>query len=582
MYYLTFIFLFIIYLLHERNKNKRLELVAMVPLFLLVMFRFGFGADYLAYEKIYYGIKPENFISLVYYYRNIELGFKLIMWPFRVIGINYQYFLTTINGITLILIYKWLKDNSENVVLSIISLYAMFYFVWVFSALRQGLVISISLYLLFNKNKNLKLSKKIVLITLLTMIHRSALILFLFIGLDKISWTKKRHFILLLISIFISFLPVSNFLNLIDFLPSVNKILSKYITDSSTILDIPGLVRLTFFFVFLFLYDDINKKNRVYVDRFLFGIATYFVFKFSELTAARLTIYTFFNLIILIPILSRHQFTKYKIEKTLKTMSIFVFLILFFNKEINSMRNQAAYLGDEKYVPFVSVFNKDYGKFGSKEAYDLKFEEFITDYKEMYLDNRIIKTSEYSSDDDYIVVEHKKNAYRIINQNGRWLEKRIFYGKIDFFEGIISRTRFEKNHYFGYLDLEDISGKDRSQAELEEILLKKYEYDALNTIHEKSIKGTLEYVPDRFLHLYPDKTNIKEIKINQVEDYYILRVSYYNRRTFIYLDANFDPMFDIVFVNAKPFGKNEMAIVDTSHGEVVIHKDGKIIWWTDN
>ncbi|NLW15979.1 MAG: hypothetical protein GX038_06970, partial [Erysipelothrix sp.] len=53
MFYLAFFVIYLIYLFNNRLPNKLGFAIQMIPMLLIIVFRFGYGADYFSYALTY-------------------------------------------------------------------------------------------------------------------------------------------------------------------------------------------------------------------------------------------------------------------------------------------------------------------------------------------------------------------------------------------------------------------------------------------------------------------------------------------------------------------------------------------------
>ena len=188
-YLILFFFLIAIsFRVNEKNNDRLSKLVALV-LGAFLALRFGQGTDWPAYCYIYLS-SPEGFNFNSSYFGNgihSDIGWKVLNTVFHSIGISYIHFSVIISVIEIYYLYKFIRKYSDNGVLSFLLLYPSVYFIYMFSTLRQGLVIAIFLGQGLHLLQEDKYAKYIILSSLLVTIHSSALAFFLLLVIKKQS-----------------------------------------------------------------------------------------------------------------------------------------------------------------------------------------------------------------------------------------------------------------------------------------------------------------------------------------------------------------------------------------------------------
>lgn len=116
----------------------------------MLVLRFGQGTDYFAYQGIYeqiasIGSWKEIFSSTVH----SEWGWKLLCWVSARISLSFVDFVACLSIFESILLYKFVSRYCPYKVFALLLIYPTFYLTYLFSGLRQGLVICIFLVWLF-------------------------------------------------------------------------------------------------------------------------------------------------------------------------------------------------------------------------------------------------------------------------------------------------------------------------------------------------------------------------------------------------------------------------------------------------
>ena len=417
--------------------------IVFIMILITTLFRFGVGTDYFSYYYIYNAFTPNSFIDFIQLNSNIDLGYKLLILIFRLFKIPYIIFAAILSAVSIGFIYKWIDDTSTNKLLSLLLFYSMFTFVWIFSAQRQGLVLAISLYYLYNGKFELTGKQEIILILVLSTIHLSALILLLFFFLRRFQWNKKYLLLLFIGSIIFSYIPMHTLMESIPIIPDKFK---GYIEAPSSILEFSNIVRILFFAFIWIHYDKINDSHlkEKFLTSVLLGLSLYFMSRFSGIGSARLTIYTFSLVSIVFPMILEsyeESITMYRVGM----LTLVVFSFAYFQKDINSYKIQAKYTGSEMLLRYNSVFNRNYDKYGTIYAHIVNDQSHCSTFKndaEKYISQ--ISEAKYIEGDKFIVVyDSSVEAYAVINQRGEIVIEPTFKVEPVIFSNTLSQGKNE-------------------------------------------------------------------------------------------------------------------------------------------
>lgn len=365
MYYITFI---IGMVLSVVNVNKRKALILFTIIISVLSFlRYGVGPDYFSYNYLYERLNNSLFMEIRYGIDNQELMFRLIGALIKKIGFSYQQYIIIIAAINIIYIYKICKKYSRFPTLSLFLYYCFYYFVWTFSGLRQGLTLPIGVYYLLECIENNQ-TKKIVLISLLlTLLHSSAIILIPLYFISRLNFNRKKLIVLSLISIMINLIPLEDIISKLIWIPQINRIL-HYLNGSTTIFDFKSFARLIFLLIGLVYYNSYSNlkgisKNIIVI--YIISIIMYFSLKFSELTAARISIYGMFLNILILP--NIYYMYKDKFNKFIYILCLFILCSMYFNKELNAIRVQFTPNNSySSFVQYTNIYNKDNYHFNNR------------------------------------------------------------------------------------------------------------------------------------------------------------------------------------------------------------------------
>lgn len=365
MYYIIFIIGIILSIINDKKNDKKnisLKLFALI-LAVLAFLRYGVGADYFAYNFLYTRLSGSLVAEFKYGLDNQEVLFRLIGSIFKGIGFSYQHYIVVIATLNLYYISKICKRYSKNPTLSLLTYFCFYYFVWTFSGLRQGLTLSIGIYYLLECLESNKTLKLIIISAILFFIHKSALTLIPLYFISKINFTKNKLISLTFLGIILSFFPIMNILMRFNWIPIIQRIV-VYINPNNSLLSIfefKSVARLIFLAIGLFYYeiyssqDEISKKI---INIYILSLISYFVFKSSELIAARISLYGFLLNILILP--NIYYLYKNKIHKFIYLTCFGFLLILYFNKELHTMERQSELTNPNKVIiPYTNIYNKN-------------------------------------------------------------------------------------------------------------------------------------------------------------------------------------------------------------------------------
>lgn len=354
MYYLIFLIGIILILIPR--YSKQLSIIYFLILLLIAVFRYGVGNDFFAYEYLYNVYNKTIIYEISNSKAREEILFRIISTVFNNMDLSYIVYLSFYSIISLYCIYKICIKYSTHPLLSMLTFYSFFYFVWIFSGIRQGLVISLGVLLLlycFEKKKNFLF---VVLISILCLIHTSAVVLIVLYFLSQINWQKSHLIYIFIFSIIISIIPI----NFIRILPIFTDRISSYKTNESIInFDFQSIIRIMLVTIIFLYFSKIQKINDIHhfiLKFYILGICLYFLLKDIELIAARLSIYSRILEIILVPAILYITNKKYI---WIVLLSIIIILALYFNKELISMGGNVIYNSSDWYVPYTNIFNKN-------------------------------------------------------------------------------------------------------------------------------------------------------------------------------------------------------------------------------
>lgn len=366
MLYLTlFIGLAGAFYLQDKMKAAKLYTIFLT---ILAAFRYGIGADYFAYEFLYKQLKPFVIPEILFGTEKQEVGFRALGSFIKTFGLSYQSYVAILAAITLYYIYRICVRYSKNPMLSMVIYYAFFYFVWVYSGLRQGLAMSVGAFYLLEALRDDTIEKRkefykasILLLT----IHTSSIIFMVFYVLVRfIPWNRKWMMLAIASSILFAFIPLGNLVEMLsEKIPFLLR-LSYYLDDAFTLKElfsIQVLARMGLLSIVLYYYNEltlVSPMMKKIADVYLLSFVFYFLLQFSELTAARIAVY---GRLMEIIIFARIVYLRRpKLEGAVFLLGLLLLTSFYFVKEVETMKEQSGLIIlDKEWVPYISVFTKN-------------------------------------------------------------------------------------------------------------------------------------------------------------------------------------------------------------------------------
>lgn len=366
MYFLVFL---TGYIFQWFNK-KILFWIFAVILSLMAFMRYGIGLDYFGYQFLYERLQPSVLDEMKYGLDHQEIGFRAIGAFLKSIGFSYQQYLIFFAAITIFYVVKICKNYSKNPTLSLLIFFCFYYLTWTFTGVRQGVVLAIGIYYLLKCIENNKTWRYILIVLLLSLIHSSAFMLLVLYFASKINFNKKTLLMLTGTSILLSVIPTGLIISKMTWLPFYWRVYPYLNMEFSlNFLDFQGLGRLAFLFIAFYCYDEYVKQNEIskkILNIYVISLLMYFILQFSELSAARLSIYgQYLDMIILANLL---YLFKQPINRLIYIYAIFTICFMYLFKGGVELERGFNEIGSESILtPYVHILNK--GKFTFSSDY---------------------------------------------------------------------------------------------------------------------------------------------------------------------------------------------------------------------
>lgn len=344
-------------------NNKFFYVFALILMGMLCL-RYGQGTDYHEYEIQYLNINSESNIWVNSLYHG-ELGWFVLVMIFKRLGFSFFEMIGVLSFVMMYSTIRAIKRYSPYRILSLILLYPTFYLTYYYSAIRQGLVLSIFLGFGIQWLIEKKYFKYFVLVALLSMIHTSAIVLLiipfaLIIKDDKIS----KYIIVALLC-----MAIAGYTGFLNSIVSRFGFYKGYFTVSISYLAI--LLRIIFFYIVDKMYkatrDDTNDEKQVedvlyYI--YAVGFVMYLMFAFSGTLSQRMTMPMKGVEIILIPMLA---FKSFQCQENCLFSIPLLMLIVILALDVEFIKNINSYIEQGNYYDWINVFNYPYVSVFNKE-----------------------------------------------------------------------------------------------------------------------------------------------------------------------------------------------------------------------
>lgn len=366
MFYIL-VFLGLCYLSYCEYKGKYYKYfnfnITFCFITLIAVFRYGQGTDYFGYMYNYY-MTPhiDKFLTVFGLDVHGEIGFTFMYSIFRTFRLSFEFFAGTIALISMLLIYRFIKKYSKMPITSLTLFYVLYYLVYVFSGMRQGLAIAIFVGLGLDLYNRGKLKHFILLVLITATIHSSMLITLLIIPLNKYKVSYKLY--VAVIGVMFLFIITKLDLTIIQLLPGFisNKILGYWGEMPISFLALAN--KTTFLFLILFFSSGIeeDKTTTLFKKLYILGFVLYILTIKSMTISSRISLYFKIFEIVLIPNIIIELSKNSKKFKALQLwgISMAITLVLLI-KTLNAFTGEGKYFETVNFVryPYPTVFNKE-------------------------------------------------------------------------------------------------------------------------------------------------------------------------------------------------------------------------------
>lgn len=363
------VFLILAYLSYCEFKGKKYKylslevLVCFLTLFAVI--RYGQGTDYFAYVSIYNDTptltRVANLSGIFTFNAEVESGFLFLSAIFRTLNLGFPVFAGFIAIITMFLIYKFIKNNSELPITALTIFYVFYYLVYVLSGIRQGLAIGIFVGIAIDLYKRKEYKKFILVVLLASTIHVTVLVTLVILFLDKFGDSYKFYIGISILTILMLYFKVD--VALINILPGfLSDKLAMYIADGNiSIMAFANRFTVLLIILFYSSYEKDNKDIALFKKFYIFSFVLYLLTIKSMTISTRITLYFKVFEVILIPNIIGSLIRSFKKAKAIQLFSIsmlIVFVLLI--KNLNAFLDEGDYYKHVNVItyPYITLFNQ--------------------------------------------------------------------------------------------------------------------------------------------------------------------------------------------------------------------------------
>lgn len=340
--------------------------VLLLIMTVMLCLRYGQGTDYFAYKYIYE--KVPNTFDINFILSNDfhgEIGYYFIQELFRIVNAPFIVFCGSLSFVSMVLIHKGIKELSKYKTLSLFLLMPTYYFTYLYSGIREGFVLAITIGIIIPAYIKGNTKKYIIALVVSTLFHLSAIVLFIPLIL-RAKGKRITDYSAWLIVFSVAFaVVVSVLLQFLHFQ-------SRYVAFSPSYLAI--IIRCVFFFLISKAYTKkcLLGENEMIddklVDFYFIGFIVYLCLCPMALISARVTAYFKIAEILLFPRLVSRTIKKKTASVTSRRIVVHLFVIIVIVislvegfKNLGSYADQGHYnenIGFYNY-PYISIFGID-------------------------------------------------------------------------------------------------------------------------------------------------------------------------------------------------------------------------------
>lgn len=330
-------------------KNDVLNILVFILLTLFACLRYGQGTDYFGY-KFLFNQAGKLFEDIVLSFSDLALlhgewGWLYVYHFFNRFNISFEFLVICISLYEMFMLRSFInKYGARYKILSWLLVFPTIYLTYIFSALRQGVVLVTFLGIMLEYLVQKRYVLYYLLCALCMLIHTAAVILVIVPVMVRFKTGKLELFVV------ISFLLGFIIRPLLQLMPY---------SDSTSYSLIAICERVFWIMIVYYLYHNNNNHSEnttLFYKIYLMSICIHFLLMSSDLVASRFSILLRSVEVVLIPLLLLNL--KFS---CLHFMCILILInAIMFTKNINSYIQQGNYY-DQRIIkyPYVSIFNKE-------------------------------------------------------------------------------------------------------------------------------------------------------------------------------------------------------------------------------
>lgn len=350
-----------------KRTPKRLYILTMIIMGVMFVFRYGQGTDYFGYKWIFSVIPSYSSIrELANININAEIGWRFLCLIAKKIGLRFESMVVVLSVVEWIGFSRFLRRFCPRKMLALLMAYHTFHLTYMYSALRQGLVLCLFVGFLLPWFMDGKYGRYIVGCLVCSLFHSSALvcILMLIFRLKVFPTTKKMILIVAAcfsVGILLSTGTLNGFLKMV--LPDR---VQYYFQETS--ISVALIERIVMYGVVMFLYvlycrDCVSKGEAadevivMFIKAYSLSAMLYGLLLWMPLVASRITyVYKLFE----IPLLSMFAVKQTRFKR-LVPLFVALFSLAMYVKNVDSNIDQGKYHDDVNVLnyPYVSLLEKE-------------------------------------------------------------------------------------------------------------------------------------------------------------------------------------------------------------------------------
>ncbi len=337
------------------GPNRYAYWFSMAALFVFFSLRYGQGTDYLTYLSIYANVPPLTHIPnyFAFQYNKIEIGFFYLMSFCRIFNIHYVLFIALVNLFSLACLHRFIKKFCPLPMFALTFFFGVYSLIYLESAVRQMLVLSIAIGWVFIDWTNGKRLRAMIGIVIASTVHTSAMLLFL---LPVLFWFPRPMFIIewkLKKTVIVAtlFLLIAVGINFLDLTPIIERLPAtlSYTVSSYYVRSLNPMAFLNrslfMFIVFLLAYkakNQFSQREKLLYNLYCVGYAVYVLFLRYDLIASRTNVNFRIVDICLVPLLFYKN--RELIKRTFVGLPVMLMLLSFlYVKDMTALMDYSQY-----------------------------------------------------------------------------------------------------------------------------------------------------------------------------------------------------------------------------------------------